>query len=209
MQDPSVFIFFIFFGIALGAVITFALSRYVPNLPYTVTVFLVGAALSIISSNFGTEHNIFWASLDVWDNIEPKLIIYIFLPALLFGEVTNLNFFHVRGCFFQAALLAIPGAIISALVLGLCINTGFLPYDVNWTNTVGYLTGSILCATDPVAVLALLEKTTGASARLKYVVSGESLLNDGSALVLYNIYMQTIAKNKPSMTFMEVVHTHY
>merc|ERR1719326_311498 len=46
--------------------------------------------------------------------------------------------------------------------------------------------GSILCATDPVAVVALL-KELGASPMLTVQIQGESLLNDGTAIVLYLI----------------------
>merc|ERR1719460_2893241 len=47
-------------------------------------------------------------------------------------------------------------------------------------------TGAILCATDPVAVVALL-KQLGASPTLTVQIQGESLLNDGTAIVLYTI----------------------
>jgi NhaP-type Na+/H+ or K+/H+ antiporter len=47
--------------------------------------------------------------------------------------------------------------------------------------------GSILSATDPVAVAALLE-VTGAPVRLKMHIAGESLLNDGSAIVFFTIF---------------------
>ena len=49
--------------------------------------------------------------------------------------------------------------------------------------------GSILAATDPVAVAALL-KELGAPPRLKMLIAGESLLNDGSAIVFFTIFSQ-------------------
>lgn len=47
--------------------------------------------------------------------------------------------------------------------------------------------GSILSATDPVAVSALLNEV-GAPPRLRTHVAGESLLNDGAAVVFFNIF---------------------
>lgn len=47
--------------------------------------------------------------------------------------------------------------------------------------------GALISATDPVAVVALL-KEVGASHRLGTVIEGESLLNDGSAFVLFLIF---------------------
>ena len=53
-----------------------------------------------------------------------------------------------------------------------------------WTTTSGYMLGVILSATDPVAVVALL-KELGVKAELSIGIEGESLLNDGTALVIY------------------------
>jgi NhaP-type Na+/H+ and K+/H+ antiporter len=47
--------------------------------------------------------------------------------------------------------------------------------------------GALISATDPVAVVALL-KDVGASKRLGTIIEGESLLNDGSAFVLFLIF---------------------
>jgi len=63
-----------------------------------------------------------------------------------------------------------------------------LPYD-DWSFDFCLMFGSILSATDPVAVAALLE-TVGAPPRLKVHISGEALMNDGSAIVFYTIFSQ-------------------
>lgn len=52
--------------------------------------------------------------------------------------------------------------------------------------------GSIISATDPVAVVALL-KQLGASKRLSTMIEGESLLNDGTAMVAFTVFLD-IAK---------------
>merc|ERR1712050_621355 len=57
-------------------------------------------------------------------------------------------------------------------------------YFLDWSFMLSLTTGSILCATDPVAVVALL-KELGASPTLTVQIQGESLLNDGTAIVLY------------------------
>lgn len=46
------------------------------------------------------------------------------------------------------------------------------------------LFGAIISATDPVAVVALL-KELGVTVRISTLIEGESLLNDGTALVLF------------------------
>ena len=60
-------------------------------------------------------------------------------------------------------------------------------FDYGWSFDLCMTFGSILAATDPVAVAVLLNEL-GAPPRLKMHVSGESLMNDGSAVVFYHIF---------------------
>jgi NhaP-type Na+/H+ or K+/H+ antiporter len=91
-------------------------------------------------------------------------------------------------CFNQAALLAGPGGIMVCMMLAVCANQ-VLPF--NWSWNYCFLFGSILCATDPVSVVSLL-KSTKASTKLTMIISGESLLNDGSAMILYIFFYKMI-----------------
>lgn len=50
------------------------------------------------------------------------------------------------------------------------------------------LLGAIVSATDPIAVVALL-KEVGADPRLSTLIEGESLLNDGTAMVAFLIFL--------------------
>jgi membrane protein YqaA with SNARE-associated domain len=49
-HDPEVLILFFCFGLILGGLTTYLLSRFAPNLPYTVVMFLIGAAFAAIVS---------------------------------------------------------------------------------------------------------------------------------------------------------------
>ena len=100
----------------------------------------------------------------------------------------NLNWFHVQGAFNQALVLAGPGVLLGAAVMG-CLVRVILPY--NWSWTLCMVFGSILSATDPVAVVALL-KTAGASPKLTMVIVGESLMNDGTAMVLFTLFFRLL-----------------
>eukprot|EP00928_Gymnodinium_smaydae_P000309 TRINITY_DN10115_c1_g3_i3.p1 TRINITY_DN10115_c1_g3~~TRINITY_DN10115_c1_g3_i3.p1 ORF type:complete len:1055 (-),score=222.61 TRINITY_DN10115_c1_g3_i3:276-2990(-) len=79
--------------------------------------------------------------------------------------------------------LAGPGVLINAVVTAVCL-WWYLPYD--WSFLLCLTVGSILSATDPVAVVALL-KELGASPVLTVQIQGESLLNDGSSIVLFTV----------------------
>ncbi|GIS43123.1 MAG: hypothetical protein Ct9H90mP16_01930 [Candidatus Poseidoniales archaeon] len=89
---------------------------------------------------------------------------------------------------------------------------GFICWKLVWPDTehgmlYGFLVGSILAATDPVSVLALV-KTLGAPKRLSVLIEGESLFNDGTAVVLFNILLATtLAIASPAgieVSFMDV-----
>lgn len=61
----------------------------------------------------------------------------------------------------------------------------FLPYSWSWRGC--FLFGAVLSATDPVSIIALL-KSTGASSKLTTIIVGESLFNDGSAMILFLLF---------------------
>nr|AGB06353.1 plasmalemma Na+/H+ antiporter [Indosasa sinica] len=63
------------------------------------------------------------------------------------------------------------------------------PYDWNWKTSL--LLGGLLSATDPVAVVAML-KELGASKKLSTIIEGESLMNDGTAIVVYQLFYRMV-----------------
>mmetsp|Transcript_53912 Transcript_53912/g.159752 ORF Transcript_53912/g.159752 Transcript_53912/m.159752 type:complete len:1155 (-) Transcript_53912:469-3933(-) len=115
-------------------------------------------------------------------DIDPHVLLVVFLPALLFESACfGLDVGIFRMQIVQICLLAFPAMIVAS---GL---TGALIYAANsgeWNFWPCWLIGIISSATDPVAVVALL-KELGASKALGTLIEGESLLNDGSAVVLY------------------------
>jgi NhaP-type Na+/H+ or K+/H+ antiporter len=138
-------------------------------------------------------------SITRWANIDGELILYVFLPALIFGEAMNLNWYQVKGGFTPAALLAGPGVVIGAFVMG-SICYFIMPFDWKWNTSM--LFGSILSATDPVAVVSLL-KGAGASSKLTILIIGESLMNDGTAMVLFTLFYNLLEGQ--SYNFAEIV----
>nr|XP_034911299.1 sodium/hydrogen exchanger 7-like isoform X4 [Populus alba] len=88
----------------------------------------------------------------------------------------------------QMLLLAGPGVLISTCCLGCALKLIF-PYNWSWTTSL--LLGGLLSATDPVAVVALL-KDLGASKKLSTIIEGESLMNDGTAIVVYQLFYRMV-----------------
>lgn len=135
-------------------------------------------------------------SVDMWITINSEVLLFSFLPVLIFasGLSTNMHiFFKVIS---QCIILAGPGVGIGALLTA--IVTRFI-FSHHWDWNVSMLFGSILSATDPVAVVALL-KELGASPRLGTVIEGESLLNDGVGFVFFNLFL-SYAKGTNSICY--------
>lgn len=124
-------------------------------------------------------------SINNWLNLDPHTIIFLFLPPLIYESAASLNYYTFSYSIHQTLLLAIPGVMISAVLTAL-IAMYLLPYG--WDFTTGMTLGSILAATDPVAVVALLREL-GAPRSLATIIEGESLLNDGIAFVLFQYFL--------------------
>jgi NhaP-type Na+/H+ or K+/H+ antiporter len=85
-------------------------------------------------------------------------------------------------------ILAGPGVLYGAILIAIIFKVflGYTDEDMSWPGAI--MAGSVLSATDPVAVVALL-KELGASAKFGTLIEGESLLNDGTAMVFYQVFL--------------------
>lgn len=149
--ESQVMIVFLFFSLVLGAVINLTLVRYAPSVPYTVVVFAVGAIISFLFDAFPNNDPLKQSEV-LWNGFEPELLLYIFLPVLLFGEAMSLNFYHVKGAVVPAAFLAGPGVLFGTFLMA-CVAKFMLPYDWHWN--LCFIFGAIMSATDPVGKYTL------------------------------------------------------
>ncbi|XP_065880812.1 sodium/hydrogen exchanger 8-like isoform X2 [Euphorbia lathyris] len=181
-----------------GAVLFFALSlvlgiacRHVLRgtvVPYTVALLIIGIALG--SLEYGTDHQLgkIGDSIRIWANIDPDLLLAVFLPALLFESSFSMEMHQIKRCMAQMLLLAGPGVLISTFCIGSALKLTF-PYNWSWKTSL--LLGGLLSATDPVAVIALL-KELGTSKKLSTIIEGESLMNDGISIVVYQLFYRMV-----------------
>jgi NhaP-type Na+/H+ or K+/H+ antiporter len=118
-------------------------------------------------------------------DMDPHYLLVIFLPALLFESATfGLDIGIFKRQKFQIIIMAFPAMIVASALTGLLLYAHSAVVQTGWTFWHCWLVGIISSATDPVAVVALL-KDLGASKNLGTLIEGESLLNDGSAVVLF------------------------
>lgn len=139
------------------------------RIPYTVALVIVGLLITFQSV--------------IKFELTPELILALFVPPLVFEAAFHLNLQELRRNLPAILLLAVPGVILTAFIIG-----GMLVFGLKLSLPIALVFGSLIAATDPVAVVALF-RTLGVPKRLSTLIEGESLLNDGTAIILFNLML--------------------
>jgi len=208
---------FIIIALFIGAATRHFLKK--TPLPFTVLLLIFGLVMGILSRLGYLQYwNIFGSQIDVsfieesihWaGNINPHLILFLFLPTLIFEAAFAMDVHTFKKSFTNAFLLAVPGILI-AIFLTAFIILGIKTQGIglnNWTWQLALLFGAVVSATDPVAVVSIL-KEIGASKKLGTLIEGESLLNDGTAIVFFLVFLALITGSgndaSPFVQFLKV-----
>ena len=152
--------------LAIAVVVAIAARRL--HLPYTVGLVVTGICLSV--GHVGTEIA-----------LTHDFIFDVILPPLLFEAAIALHWTQLRKDAFPLLVLSTAGVVISALA----VTFGMIAI-LGWPVSSAAIFGILIAATDPVSVIAMF-KDTGVEGRLRLLVEGESLLNDGVAAVLFSL----------------------
>ncbi|WP_022942334.1 cation:proton antiporter [Psychromonas hadalis] len=208
--DSSILVLiFVMLSLLLGAVVK-SLPKILTS-PYSVVLLLIGLALGLYNRSFHITENlpILQGALTQLASIDPHLILLLFLPTLIFESAFSMEIHLFKRMFSQIAILAIPGLILTTSLTALLAHT-FFPWQWSWT--VCFLFGALISATDPVAVVSLLKEVSSRK-RLETLIEGESLLNDGTAIVLFTLFYGMLSLGSESsfsfatisISFIEVV----
>jgi len=151
--------------------------RYL-RLPYPIALVLTGLAVgSLARSAVPVLRDLPLEEI----RLTPEIILLLLLPALLFEATLHIGATALRRTFLPIGLLAVPGVLLNAAIVGALIHWGV---GLSWS--IALLFGAIVAATDPIAVLAIFKKLH-VPAGLELIVEGESLFNDGTGVVLARI----------------------
>ncbi len=124
-------------------------------------------------------------------HLGPEVVLFLFVPLILFDASRRLRVCQLWEVLPQAGLLGIVGPLAGMALLGLPL---MLIKDMALTDA--FLFGAVLSATDPVAVTAVFQ-TFRVPARLRALLEGESLLNDGTAVILFGVFLSRVSGGAP------------
>jgi len=113
----------------------------------------------------------------------PEIIMYVLLPPLIFESAYNFDSHELKRDIVPITALAVVSLLLSTILVGLGMH-----YLLGLPLIPSLVFGALISATDPVAVVALF-KEIGAPKRLNSLVEGESLLNDGTAIVMFRVML--------------------
>jgi len=164
-------------ALTLAIMVALVIRRF--KMPYTIALVIAGLILGLMSR----FDNLF--QIELSGILSASVILYLILPPLLFDGASKLSFSSFKQNWRLTTLLAVPVVLLSMFVIGLII--WWLVWDARQEMLLfALLLGAVLAPTDPVSVLALF-KECGAPHQLSTIVESESLYNDGTGVVLFQV----------------------
>jgi CPA1 family monovalent cation:H+ antiporter len=143
------------------------------RLPYAVGLVLLGLAAGYVLP-------------DAARGITPDLVLAVLLPGLIFEASFRTPLEPFRWAVSRVVVLALPGVILTALVVAVVVHLG-----TGISLGSGLLVGAMVCATDPASVVSTFRRVAVPD-RLRTLVEGESLLNDGTSLVIFVVALRIV-----------------
>jgi CPA1 family monovalent cation:H+ antiporter len=145
--------------------------------PYPIALVIVGTIIGLVNIPLLEPLKDFITEAEIFNFV----IITMFLPALLGEAALKLPFSHLKENKKPIIALAFGGTLLSFILIG---------FSAIWllhlSIPAAFVFAALMSATDPVSVLSIF-KSVGVKKRLATVIEGESLFNDGLAVVLFKI----------------------
>jgi Na+/H+ antiporter len=157
-----------------------AVSQFV-RIPYPIVLVLGGAVIGFIPGAPTVELN-------------PDLVLVAVLPPLLYGGAFFTSLRELRANVKAISLLAVGLVLVTMLAVAVAAHA-VIP-GLAWPQA--FVLGAIVSPTDPTAATAIAERL-GLPRQLVALVEGESLVNDGTALVAYRFAVAAVVTGSFSL----------
>jgi monovalent cation/hydrogen antiporter len=153
----------------LVAVAGLATAARALSIPYPIVLVVGGLGLGFIPGTPDAE-------------LAPELVLVIFLPPLLYSAAFFANLHELKRDLRSISLLAI--GLVLATMCTVAVVAHELVDGMPWG--AAFALGAIVAPTDPVAATTVARRLA-VPRRVVSIIEGESLVNDGTALVAYRV----------------------
>ena len=170
-------------GLSLLLVVISAVRRYTRSfiIPGVSILMFLGAMLAIVPIISHEVDKFYGIIEDI-----PGLVYLVIIPILIFDSGRKLSIGQIKNEATPIGYFAIIGVIITILIIGIGVNVIFQIPLID-----ALLLGTILAATDPVAVGVIFKKFP-IPQRLNLIIEGESLFNDATGVISFNVVIAII-----------------
>lgn len=176
--------------IVLAALFSYINYRYL-KFPTTIGVMFISLLMSLTLIGLGEiGFEIERRAEEVFASIDfNETLMHGMLSFLLFAGALHVNINDLVKQKWAIGTLATAGLLMSTLIVGglMWLVSGLLGLQLSWVYCL--LFGALISPTDPIAVLGIL-KTAKAPKSQETIISGESLFNDGVAVVLFIVLLR-------------------
>jgi monovalent cation:H+ antiporter, CPA1 family len=170
-------------GLSLLLVVISAVRHYTRSfiIPGVSILMFLGAMLAIVPIISHEVDKFYGIIEDI-----PGLVYLVIIPILIFDSGRKLSIGQIKNEAIPIGYFAIIGVIITILIIGIGVNVIFQIPLID-----ALLLGTILAATDPVAVGVIFKKFP-IPQRLNLIIEGESLFNDATGVISFNVVIAII-----------------
>lgn len=196
-ETSKVELLFLFFIVTVTLGVFFKFFQKYVHYEFTPLLLIIGIIFGFFADGLGKLGE----ALKYVGTIDGHALLLIFIPLLIYESAFSSHTHTFLKSIWQILILAFPAVAMSIGLIAVTIMEVLRYKDrLNWG--MGLSLASILAATDPVAVVAIL-KSTGAQIKLNMLIEGESLMNDGSASIFYFVFADMVLN--PSFSFVGFV----
>ncbi|MFV2058039.1 MAG: cation:proton antiporter [Thiohalomonadales bacterium] len=179
--------------ISVATLLSYINYRYI-KLPSTIGIMLISMLMSlflIVTDNLGL-FDLRDIATDFLQQIDfNKTLMQGMLSFLLFAGALHININDLAQQKWVIALLASAGLLLSTTIIAFMSWYGFALLGFELPFLYCLIFGALISPTDPIAVLGIL-KSAHAPKTLETKIAGESLFNDGVAVVVFIVILELI-----------------
>jgi CPA1 family monovalent cation:H+ antiporter len=190
--------------IVLAALFSYLNLRFL-KLPSTIGIMIIAMMASISLVALGKSYPYFSLQFsNIISSVDfSEVLMGAMLNFLLFAGAIHISLHDLRKQRIPIMIFSTLGVIISTLVVGVLLYGAFMLLSIGVPFIQCLVFGALISPTDPIAVIAILKKA-GIRKSLEVKVAGESLFNDGVAVVLFAVLLQLARGSEIDITFIHI-----